>query len=225
VGYDENIDGELKESTTYKVSFFLMGNLMRKQLPENASINLKNNEIKRKIYFSLGALLVFILSLYLFEIFPRYLIINIPTPDSNVEVRYGGGWESTIYEIKTEPVLPNLNSHIFIWRQEMVGIFDPGQEMRNWNDVTGFFSKNLEKIGWIQSQEYTPCHRYMPEASFLPRGENGFLAYRRKGFVPTYDFKGGSFVCLAVWSNKGDVSYNVVLISVNQSPLSILASY
>jgi hypothetical protein len=165
-----------------------------------------------------------LLGLYLFETFPRYIVLPIPPPDYYEGSRLGGDWESTTYSMKLEPIVPPIVSRVFVWRNETGGVYDKKHGISSWEDIISYFDRNLDSYGWTRSDAYTPCQFYLPEANFLPIGQEGYVWYREKNYSQKLDFHGGNFICLAVWSNPKLISYNVVIVSVSQSPLNVIAS-
>jgi len=152
-------------------------------------------------------------------------VVDFPPPDYADDSlnEYKEDWDSTIYSVKLEPLIPPLLiSRVFVWRRE--AIIDT-HEIRAWQSIVTYFDDQFGQKGWEQTEVYTPCDQYMPEARFLPRGKDGYVAYRPKGWVEPYDFFGGNFICLAVWGKPNETWYNVTFITISQSPLNVAASY
>ena len=173
-----------------------------------------------------GGSVICCLSLFIIEIFPRYIVIDFPPPDYAERAQYGMDWGPTIYSVQLEPMIPQiLNSRVFVWRREVDGVFDQAHGITSWQSIVTYFDDQFEQKGWEQTKAYTPCDRFIPEARFLPSGENGYVAYRPKGWVEPFDFYGGNFICLAVWRGQNDTSFNVVFVTISQSPLDVAASF
>ena len=194
----------------------------------NRSKNLKLRKplIIKILAILVGGSIICCLGLFIIEIFPRFIIIDFPPPDFAKRAEYGGGWGTTIYSVQLEPMIPQiLNSRVFVWRRQVDGVFDQTHGITSWQSIVTYFDYQFEQKGWEQTKAYTPCNRYMPEAIFLPPGQNGYVFYRPKGFKETMDFYGGNFICLAVWRGQNDTSFNVVFVTISQSPLDIIASF
>ena len=192
----------------------------------NSSINQgpKKPAISKLFAILIGASTICCISLFIFEIFPRYIMIDFPPPNHET---YGGDWESTIYSVRLVPIIsPILRSREFVWRREaIVSVLDHTHGITSWQSIVTYFDNQFGQRGWERTKTYPPCELYLPEANFLPRGENGYVYYRPKGYKEIMDFYGGNFICLAVWNDPDATTYSVAFVTVSQSPLDVIASF
>lgn len=173
----------------------------------------------------IGISLIFCLSLFVFQTYPRFIIIDFPPPDHALRAQYGTDWDSTTYSVRLGSGLtPILSSRVFVWRREAGSVVDQARGITSWQSIVTYFDNQFEQKGWDRTEAYTPCDLYLPEVQFLPHGENGYVSYRPKGYKEVMDYYGGNFICLAVWKNTDSSSYQVVFVTVSQSPLDVINS-
>jgi hypothetical protein len=161
----------------------------------------------------------------LIENFPRFIILDFPSPNIEMNKVLVNGWESTSYSIQLNPVFPPIiDSKVFIWRRDTVlsnGTFSGNV---TWQKTIDYFDIQFSKFGWKRTAAYTPCEYYFSEARFLPVGKNGYVAYRPENYSEVSDFRGGNFICLAVWKDTYLNGYRSTFITLSQSPLDYLFS-
>lgn len=161
---------------------------------------------------------------YAFLTAPRYIALDIEVPDSYLP---RGNW--TLTTLSTYK-FTDTQSRYFVWRQEAevrTKPHDPQSPFDSWLSLKEYFDNHLADDEWTlyQSESYDPCINFLPEAKFLPRGEDGYLAFRKPG---TVDFAAEPTVCLAIWpsriENENVNGYYVVILTVNPSPMTALTS-
>jgi hypothetical protein len=154
-----------------------------------------------------SCLLIILVGVFQFNNYPAYVELDIPLPIKNAEtVRSTFTWGDT-------------GDNYFIWRREMRA-YEP--DFHTWKSVIDYFDKSLVDQGWVyQDAEWFPCNAYMPETEFLPLGEDGYIFYRRP---EAKMYHAEVTVCLAVWPITGTSGFNVVLQTINPSPLAVYRS-
>jgi hypothetical protein len=158
-------------------------------------------------FFLISCVFIVMIAAFMVNSFPFYHELKIPLPSKYVDtVRSTFTWSDGI--------------NYFIWRQQM-SVYEP--EFSTWDSVVSYFDKSLIAQGWVKYQEddgWYPCNAYLPEAEFLPLGQDGYIFYRRPD---ARIFQADATVCLAVWPlpSRG---FNVVLQTHNPSPLAAFRS-
>lgn len=150
---------------------------------------------------------------------PHYTILSIPSPLVYTSNR--SDWSTTEYSELYWSEKPN--AHYYIWRrvtQAHDTTYNPDHGFASWEALIKYFDDWLVDQGWVlyEDNSFNPCRSYLPESSFLPRGENGYVVYRQEN---TLRFAAEPTVCIAVWpvepAREPVGTYNVVLITVTPS--------
>ncbi len=137
---------------------------------------------------------------------PSYVELNIPDIGLTDTVRSTFTWGDT-------------GQNHFIWRQQ---IFVTHEGFDSWDSIVKYYDGYLTAQGWkrYDNKGFTPCNAYMPETEFLQLGQNGYIYYRRP---ESKDYHSGATVCLAVFNAGSSKYFNVVLQTINPSPLAAFA--
>lgn len=162
----------------------------------------------------LGLCTLCAVGLYLIEVIPRYTTISIIPPEDSYDLV---NWSSTTKSVWATQTTPSVRA--FIWRKDATLSYENVDDIPSWDSLVLYFSEHLNKQGWEKSNSSTSCSLYLPEAAFLPSGENGFISFHRVG-APIYNdgTSEGDVVCLAVWNNKGHANvFRLVLLTVKES--------
>lgn len=179
------------------------------------------NRKLRLIILIILACFMFVVGGYAFLAVPRYIILNIEAPDSYLP---RGDWTSTTVSTYT---FSDISSHFFVWRQEAevrTKTYDPESPFNSWQSLKKYFDDHLADGKWTlyEYESYDPCINFLPEAKFLPRGENGYLIYRKP---ETIDYAAEPTLCLAIWpsweENENVNGYYVVILTVNPSIMTV----
>ena len=179
-------------------------------------------KVTRIILTLIGICILCPASMYLIEIFPRFITLPIPPPDL-YKGGLAGSWDYTIHSILVGPLATPISpGRIFLWRKETVGIYDDTHGIASSQSIVEYFDKELSRLGWVQTDYYAPCDRYLPEVSLIDLSSNqtSYVHYRRKNFKNYPDILEGDLICLVVWGN--DASYSVVLLTARSSFFTIL---
>lgn len=163
-----------------------------------------------------------LLGLYLFEVIPRHITFGMPPPaDSYNRV----GWARTTTSVVVEPSYLDIPSpRVFLWRRDATLVYEEGDSIPSWDALVEYFARQFLEEGWRQSDTSVPCNIYLPEASFLPYGENGFVTYHRPNDLVLGDeVPLGDAICLAIWRGQTQSNvFSVVLLTMRHSPLTNL---
>ncbi len=153
-------------------------------------ISLKN---KRFLLILLTSIcLICPLSLLLFENITRFIALPI-TPPANY---YGSGhWINLTYSTRIESI-----GKVFMWRREGV-VINGDHGNQTWDSIVTYFDDNLKMYGWQRDENYALCNIYLPESRFINSGQNGYIHYRRAGYIYSPDFDEADLICLAVWTD------------------------
>lgn len=164
-----------------------------------------------------------LLFIFIFVTFPRYITPDFPPP--NHTDTYHEYWEVTSHTVQSTPLMPDyLYGRVFIWRRETTVTMNPTNGGYTRQNIIAYLDEKFLKFGWKQTELYTPCRLYFPEAKLLPSGDNGYLSYRRVGYEEMNSYRPGDFICLAVWEDEPWGVYDVSFITVSLSPLDMLFS-
>jgi len=143
----------------------------------------------------------------------RYLNIQVVSPTS---YKPNGGWS---YLDRIERRWNRSGSLFFITRQETtVTSADQhpgGYEFLSWEDIINYFDDRLDEKGW--SRTLTSCDNYIQESDFIPKGKNGWVAYKKYG---SEDYAVEPTVCIAIFPTNtlyGETYYRVVFYTVRPS--------
>lgn len=179
---------------------------------------ISNSRIGKICIALVGVIFLYLLGYYLIFKMPRYTTLPIP---STLTYTLRGEWDITAYSDLYWG--DNPKAHYYIWRRESQAYSisnDPEHGYASWEAVIQYFDRWLVEHGWMLYDDYSfdPCNKYLPESNFLPRGENGYVVYRRE---KTLRFASEPTVCIAVWpidlSAARIDTYNVVLMTVTPS--------
>ena len=170
----------------------------------------------KKLVLLLSAVLAVPLLIYLLFLFierPRYIVLNIASPDSHLP---RGGWYTTEYVVEERS---DTYAKIYIWRREGRAEAD---KYPSWQDVSSYFDSWLTTNGWLlhPSPQFSSCQVWLGEVKFLEPGIGGYLVYFQEGRDP---FEETPLVCLAIfpYSYSGEVQgYEVILVTANPSPFT-----
>ena len=150
--------------------------------------------------------------------FPKlssYLSLSIPSPISHFP---NGDWVYTQYTWYHD--YSSGQTDFYVWRSEgstSVSQKYPhpqGYDFSSWDGVFSYFNDWLTENDWDQEKRNVKlCDKFLPESKFLPRGENGYLIYRKVGKEPLVI---SPIVCLAIWEVPAysPPDYRVVIITV-----------
>jgi hypothetical protein len=177
-------------------------------------ISLKNKRLQLILLISIC--LICPLSLLLFENIPRFIALPI-TPPADY---YGSGmWINLTYSTRIESI-----GRVFMWRREgMVSNGDHGNQ--SWDSIVTYFDDRLKMHGWLRDENYAPCNIYLPESKFLNSGQNGYVHYRRAGYIVSPDSFQEDLICLAVWvddSNQDGLPGNFYIVILTARPSWLL---
>jgi hypothetical protein len=157
--------------------------------------------------------------LFLAENLPFFVVLPVHPPADY----YGtDDWVELTYSVQIQ----NLGK-IFILRRE--GVFSNGEgESQSWQSIVSYFDEEFSKYNWRRDEDYAPCDIYLPEAEFIPFGENGYVHYRRLGYQTSQDNISSDLICLAVWvtewNNDGTPrNFRITLLTARPSYLQRLS--
>jgi hypothetical protein len=175
------------------------------------------------MHLTIAVLMVFVVSFLLFSLFsffsPLYVSLPIHPPDYNGN-GYTGDWEKITYS-KLYLITP-INIKIldsYILREESTVTNNDA----SWNSIATYFDTKMSSIGWVRSSDYASCNFIMPEANFLPQGENGIIHYRRINYRP--EQRDQEMVCLAIWKDSTEQAYYITLVTFKPSLLLALSNF
>jgi len=167
------------------------------------------------------ACVILIVGGYAFLAAPRYVVLNIEAPDSYLP---RGNWTLTTFSTHQ---FSDSSGRYFVWRQE-ARVFTKTYNSRHlfdsWLSLKKYFDDRLADSKWTlyPYDFYDPCINFLPEAGFLPRGEGGYLVYRKP---ETIDYAAEPTICLAIWPSweeEGTIyGYHVVILTVNPSIMTV----
>jgi hypothetical protein len=163
----------------------------------------------RRVRIALALATIAIVGSCAYVLSPRYVALPIDPPMAYLP--RGDWWyEERAIRTWTDEIAP-----YYIWRASATA-YGPGYQ--DWRDVTAYIEAQLIPLGWQRA--YPNCVNQLPEAEFLAEGENGYLGFTRLGSNAD---EPGLFICLAVWPQDGQDSFNVVIQSFNPSLLLFLS--
>lgn len=176
-------------------------------------------------FLVIGGLVVALLAIYCvgnqFLEKTKYISLPIPSPSSDLPQ---GDWTYTEYATR---VWNDSGAKYYVHRREvdLHSTNFKNQEYKTWQDVFAYFNDWLSEYDWKLYEEplYDPCANFLPESEFMPRGEGGYVVYRRIGSTPFMD---EPTVCLAIWEiptssvDANDVWYHIVITTANPSILT-----
>jgi hypothetical protein len=148
---------------------------------------------------------------------PRYIHIQIPSPISYLP---RGDWLYTQFATNT---FTDDHTRYFVTRMETSAfgkVHDQEHGFDSWESVLNYFDEYLSKMNWqlYSSKAVDPCVIFLPESEFLPRGEGGYVAYRRHN---TKDYVDEPTICLAIWPvyfvGEQVKRFEIVLVTINPS--------
>lgn len=143
---------------------------------------------------------------------PRFIVLDVPpTLEEKVNIR----WYFTEYTTEKYEERGYSERH-FVWQKRGYFPVDVGSEA--WDSAIGNFDEWLAEEGWKRYQYlefFDPCMN-LAESSFLPKGKDGYVAYRRPN---TIMFRDEPTICLAIWPSEtyGSGNDDVVLTTINPS--------
>jgi hypothetical protein len=139
-------------------------------------------------------------------------------------------WENTTYSVQVwPPDSPLLQSKYYILRNEAMVFSSEVHGAISRKDIFEYFDKRLNQLDWQRYESSDYCSLYLPEAKFLNRDDNGYVAYRKKNYKESYDFTEGTTVCLAVWISTTHedgmpYTFEVVMLTSRPSPLTLIGA-
>jgi hypothetical protein len=152
-----------------------------------------------------------------------YLTLSIPSPISHFP---NGDWTYDQYSWYHD--FSSGQTEYYVWRREGSASHyrdSPhplGYKFSTWDGVFIYFDDWLTENDWEQEKRKVElCDNFLPESKFLPRGEGGYLMYRKAGKEPLID---SPIVCLAIWDVPASCCpprYEVVIISVTPDSIPI----
>lgn len=151
---------------------------------------------------------------------PQYILLQIPSPISYLP---RGNWLFTQFTVNT---FTDDQSRYFLVRMETSAygkVHDQEHGFDSWESVLDYFDEHLSKMNWqlYSSEAFDPCATLLAESKFLPRGDNGYVVYRRPN---TEDYIREPTICLAIWpaSYVGDEirRFEIALLTINPSTLT-----
>ena len=163
-------------------------------------------------------------SLYLLEIFPRFIVPSMSLPSDD--------YPSQIWIIPSYTVINLGQTRYFSWRTSAILSFENIPENKSRQLIYDDFDQQLSEQGWIKSnydpESYTNCYdgRFFPQASFLdPRQDfldDGYIVYKRKSNVSFLNSKASDEICLALWRHweNAEGIYDIELFTIKPSPLT-----
>ena len=143
---------------------------------------------------------------------PRYIVLSVsPVIDKLVNIY----WYFTEYTIEEYEESGYSERH-FVWQKRGYRSGDFGSD--TWTFAIEYFDKWLAQEGWKQYkylEYFDPC-RNLPESNFLPKGKDGYVAYRQPNTVM---YREERTICLAIWPNDSYMPgyYEIVLTTINPS--------
>lgn len=149
------------------------------------------------------------------EIIPHYVVLSVLPPDY-YQGKALGEWGSLMKSVKGTTF-----TRFFVFREEAVVSKDSVNGIKSWQSIIEYFDNQIGDLGWTRTEKYLPCISFLPEASFLKHGENGYVYYVRNEVVNLDNYDDGDFICLAVWKDTETTdAYNVVLVTIKPSLLT-----
>lgn len=158
---------------------------------------------------------------YTFLAIPRYIVLDIEAPDSYLP---RGDWTLTTFSTHE---FPDSQNRYFVWRQQAevrTKTHDSRSPFDSWLSLREYFDDRLADDEWTlyQNDFDDPCINHLPEAKFLPRGEGGYLVYRKPGSIAYAEVPR---ICLAIWPSWKEEEnvngYYVVILTVNPSIMTV----
>lgn len=165
-----------------------------------------------------------ILGLYVFAILLGGVWPFITFPISPPVDRYGNGnWIETTYAVRQEPI-----GQEYIWRRSAF-LSNGERGEQTWGTIIEYFDRELGRYDYFREQSYAQCDVYLPEASFIQEGEDGYVHYRHRGYEPSQQNRSEDLICLAVWVTGKNPdgtahSFAIVLLTIRPSFLRVMDS-
>lgn len=159
-------------------------------------------------FLGMGVIMVII---YKFPSGPQFIKLGLDPPVTTIG---SGSWHNTQSAVLK---WSDSQNKYYIWRMETRASIDVYE---SWMAIANYFDTQLVDKGWEKHPSAFSLCRSLSESSFLPQGENGYIAYLRKQDDPT---KLSAVTCLAIWPYSYADSiqgYNVVVEITNPSPLT-----
>ena len=170
----------------------------------------------------LGFMLLCLVGLYLYEIFPRFITLSVSLPRDD--------YPSQIWTFPTYSVIQPGQTRYFSWREFAILSYEGVPEKEARQSILEHFDQQLLMQGWTKSEydpnSYANCYneKIFPEAAFLlpsqDFSQDGFVMYKKKVGFSFISSKVSDEICLAVWKHWENVpsTFNVVISTIKPSP-------
>ncbi len=196
---------------------------MKEEFKSTAPPLKKLIHIKKSLLALMAIFIVCPTCLYLVEVFPRYLKIPVNPPEY-YEGKQTEEWDRTLKIIFVSSDNPFPPVRRFGYRLETYVPEDQLHDIVSGDDIVSYFDKELNGLGWKQSNEPGSCADFLAEGNFLGRDTGEIVSYRRNDYNDYTDYDENDLVCLAVWRNS-EYGFNIVLLSVRSSLFSKLVDF